>query len=55
MLSDIFAGLDSGKILLTDETNGEKAMLSCNFSERQKEILRAGGLLSYTKTCGGNR
>lgn len=52
-LPDIFAGLDSGRITLTDETNGEKAVLSCSFSERQKEILRAGGLLNYTKTCGG--
>lgn len=52
-LSDIYAGLDSGKITLTDESSGESAVLSCSFSERQKEILRAGGLLSYTKTCGG--
>lgn len=53
VLSDIFAGLDSGKITLTDESSGASAVLSCSFSERQKEILRAGGLLSYTKTCGG--
>lgn len=52
-LSDIFAGLDSGRITLTDESSGESAVLSCSFSERQKEILCAGGLLSYTKTCGG--
>lgn len=52
-LSDIFAGLDSGKITLTDESSGASAVLSCSFSKRQKEILRAGGLLSYTKTCGG--
>ena len=52
-LSDIFAGLDSGRITLTDESSGASAVLSCSFSERQKEILRAGGLLSYTKTCGG--
>ncbi len=52
-LSDIYAGLDSGKITLTDESSGESAVLSCSFSERQKEILRAGGLLIYTKTCGG--
>ena len=53
VLSDIFAGLDSGKITLTDESSGASAVLSCSFSKRQKEILRAGGLLSYTKTCGG--
>ena len=49
----IAEALDSGKITLTDESSGESAVLSCSFSERQKEILRAGGLLSYTKTCGG--
>ena len=52
-LSDIFIGLDSGRITLTDESSGASAVLSCSFSGRQKEILRAGGLLSYTKTCGG--
>ncbi len=52
-LSDIFTGLDSGRITLTDESSGASAVLSCSFSGRQKEILRAGGLLSYTKTCGG--
>ncbi|MCQ2450232.1 MAG: aconitate hydratase, partial [Clostridia bacterium] len=48
-VSDVFAGMDSGKITLTDETTGEKIALCCNFTDRQKQILKAGGLLAYTK------
>ena len=48
-LDDIFAGMDSGVITLTDETNGVKAELACSFTDRQKKILKAGGLLEYTK------
>lgn len=52
-LSGIFEGIEKGRITLTNENSGESAVLLCSFSERQKEILRMGGLLSYTKTCGG--
>ncbi|MGN1047270.1 MAG: aconitate hydratase [Eubacteriales bacterium] len=48
-LSGVYAGMDSGKITLTDETTGEKITLACDFTERQKAILKAGGLLEYTK------
>ena len=48
-LSGIFSGMDSGEIILTDETTGESFTLQVNFTERQKSILKAGGLLSYTK------
>lgn len=48
-LTDVFAGLDSGEITLTNETNGEKIALECSFTERQKKILKAGGLLAYAK------
>ena len=34
---------------LKDETTGESFTLVCSFTERQKAILKAGGLLSYTK------
>ena len=33
----------------SSETTGESVTLLCNFTERQKSILKAGGLLSYTK------
>jgi len=48
-LSDIFAGMENGEMTLKNETTGESFTLVCNFTERQKSILKAGGLLSYTK------
>ncbi len=51
-LSDVFSGMDSGEIILKDETSGESVSLSCDFTQRQKDILKAGGLLAYTKETG---
>ena len=48
-LSDVFSGMDKGEITLKDETTGESFPLSCSFTDRQKAILKAGGLLEYTK------
>lgn len=48
-ISDLKAGMANGKITLTDETTGAKILLNCSFTERQQEILTAGGLLAYTK------
>ena len=46
-ISGIDAGLESGTVYLQA---GERRMeLSCTFSPRQRAILRAGGLLNYTK------
>ena len=49
-LCGIRAGMESGTIML--EVNGEKIPLLCSFSERQKAILTAGGLLNYTREAG---
>ena len=51
-LSDVYAGMDSGKIMLTDLTTGEAIPLECSFTERQKEILKAGSLLKYVAKEG---
>ena len=48
-LSNVFDGMDKGKIILKNETTGETFTLCCSFTERQKAILKAGGLLAYTK------
>ena len=45
-LSDIFAGLDAGEIILHNGKHDIK--LVAEFTRRQKEILKAGGLLKYT-------
>ena len=50
-LSDILAGMERGSITL--EANGERIPLVCSFSERQRAILRAGGLLNYTREVSG--
>ncbi len=47
LLSGIDAGLDSGEITLTAACGEIK--LRCAFTERQKAMLRAGGLLNYTR------
>ena len=49
-LTNVFAGMDSGEIMLKDETTGDEIPLVCSFTERQKAILKAGGLLEYTTT-----
>ena len=48
-LINVFEGMESGEITLKNETTGESFLLACSFTERQKAILKAGGLLSYTK------
>ena len=51
-ISDVYAGMDSGEMILTDETTGKTYPLVCNFTDRQKAILKAGSLLLYTKQIG---
>ena len=46
-LENIFEGMESGKIILS--VNGEKIPLACSYTKRQIDILKAGGLLAYTK------
>ena len=49
-LCEIHSGMDKGEIILVNKTTGEDIILSCAFSDRQKEILKCGGLLGYTKS-----
>ena len=51
-LNNIFAGMDAGSITITDKTTGNSFHAVCNFTDRQKAILKAGGLLNYTKEGG---
>lgn len=50
--ADIFSGMDTGRITITDKTTGTSFNAICNFTDRQKAILKAGGLLNYTKEGG---
>ena len=47
-ISGILQGMDTGFVTMKNET-GEQARLHCNLTQRQKEILLAGGLLEYTR------
>ena len=49
-LTGVYAGLASGTVILEDLTNGKRIPLVADFTERQREILLAGGLLAYTKS-----
>ena len=51
-LENVAAGLETGKLLLTDENTGKNYQVSCELSERQRKILLAGGLLNYTGEGG---
>ena len=51
-LSDIRRGMAAGQITLTDETSGKEILLSCDLTQRQMDIVIAGGLLNYTKENG---
>lgn len=48
-LENVFEGMDEGSLILKDMTNSVKIALSCGFTQRQKDILKAGGLLAFTK------
>ena len=48
-IENIFDGMESGKMILHDETKNIDIPLTCSFTDRQKAILKAGGLLGYTK------
>ena len=50
-LTDVFDGIKNGKITLVNKTKNVKITTLCSFTERQQSILRAGGLLSYTKNA----
>ncbi len=49
VLEDIRQGLDAGRLTLTSKETGKKISVTCDLTQRQKDILLAGGLLNYTK------
>ena len=51
-MTGIRAGMEKGRITVTDTTTGKSFMALCSLTERQQAILMAGGLLNYTKEGG---
>ena len=49
-IENIFEGIDSGKLILKNLRTSREIKAVCNFTHRQRAILKAGGLLSYVAT-----
>ena len=47
VLENVFEGMENGRIIL--KANGKEIPLVCSYTKRQIDILKAGGLLAYTK------
>ena len=52
IIEGIEEGMNNGAMVMLNQTSGKYIRLSCNFTDRQKAILKAGGLLNYTKENG---
>ncbi len=50
VLSDIHAGLVSGSFTLKNAATGAEIALAGKFTERQRQLLLAGGLLAFTRS-----
>ena len=48
-IDGIYSAFETGIATMTDKTTGAQFELVCEFSDRQRDILLAGGLLKYTK------
>lgn len=46
-LENIYKGMDEGSITLNNSTKNTEIKLVCNFTDRQKAILKSGGLLKF--------
>ena len=46
-LEEVYQGMDSGHMMLKNLTTGVEIPLVCDFTQRQKAILKSGGLLKY--------
>ena len=53
VLKNVRSGLKTGEIILENKTTGKEITLSCSFTNRQVDILLAGGLINYTKNFKG--
>ena len=51
-ISNIVEGMEKGVLSVTNENTGFSFNVNCSFTQRQRAILMAGGLLNYTKEGG---
>ena len=50
--SDIQKSMEKGVLTIMDENSGKTFNAVCDLTQRQRDILLAGGLLNYTKNGG---
>lgn len=48
-LTGVLSGLETGCVIMTNRTAGTVISLKCDISLRQAAVIRAGGLLNYTR------
>ncbi len=48
-LTGVLDGIDNGTIKLENKTTGESFNIKCDISTRQASVIKAGGLLNYTR------
>ena len=48
-LTGVLSGLEKGCVIMTNRTAGTVISLKCDISPRQAAVIRAGGLLNYTR------
>lgn len=46
---NVFEGFEKGVMTVVNKTTNKTYLLNCDYTTRQQEILKAGGLLAYTK------
>ncbi len=51
-ITDIHEGMKNGRVAIFNETANTTIYATCNFTTRQQNILKLGGLLNYTKEGG---
>ena len=51
-ITDIRAGIAQGSLTVVNNKTGKAFTALCNLTQRQQDILMAGGLLNYTKEGG---
>ena len=49
-LTGLYSGMESGKVTVLDESTGKSFTAVCDLTERQRAIVKAGGLLNYTRS-----
>jgi aconitate hydratase len=53
LASDVRAGIDAGRITIHNQTRGTEFETVIDLTERERRLLKAGGVLPYTRAHGG--